>query len=137
MSNQFDVPANFPRPVNLGAVGGAQPKFLATKYEGRYYSPGCTPPELHANWQYCISLVEQFVSACIETKAGKRKGMPEVEILGQYLTRLIQAQWCSEAESRWVIRETATVLGWPVPEAALPDEQLRTSPLEGSADGGV
>lgn len=114
----LQVPANFPRPRHLGAVSGAQPKILATQYEGRFYSPGCTPPELHANWQHCVSLVEQFVPACIETKAGKRREMPEVEILDQYLTRLIATRWCSEAECRWVIRETAKLLGWPAPEAA-------------------
>lgn len=118
MSNEFDVPDDFPRRKHFGAVSGAQPKILATQYEGRFYSPGCTPPELHANWQHCVSLVEQFVPACIETKAGKRREMPEVEILDQYLTRLIATRWCSEAECRWVIRETAKLLGWPAPEAA-------------------
>lgn len=126
MANEFDVPADFPRPVHLGAVPGAQEKFLATQYDGRFYPPGCTPPELHANWQYCMSLVEQFVSACIETKAGKRKGMPEVEILDQYLTRLIDTGWCSEEECGWVMRETAKLLGWPTPEAALPNTKPQT-----------
>jgi len=118
MATEFDVPADFPRPKHLGAVAGAQPKILATQYEGRFYNPGCTPPELFANWQHCISLVEQFVPACIETKAGKRKSMPEVEILDQYLTRLIEMRWCSEEESCWVICETAKLLGWSAPEAA-------------------
>lgn len=118
MATDFDVPDDFPRPKHLGAVAGAQPKILATQYEGRFYSPGCTPPELHASWQHCISLVEQFVPACIETKAGKRRGMPEVDILDQYLTRLIETRWCSEEESYWVICETARLLGWPAPEAA-------------------
>ena len=112
------VPANFPRPQHLGAVPGAQQKFLAVEYRGRFYSPGCTPPELYERWQYCISLVEQFVPACTDTKAGKRKGVPEVEILDQYLTRLIETRWCSEEESRWVIYETGKLLGWPTPEGA-------------------
>lgn len=118
MATEFDVPADFPRPKHLGAMPGAQPKILATQYEGRFYSPGCTPPELHARWQQCISLVEQFVPACIETKVGKRKAMPEAEILDQYLRRLIETRWRSEEESRWVICETAKLLGWPTPEAA-------------------
>lgn len=118
METEFDVPADFPRPRHLGAVPGAQPKILVTQYQGRFYSPGCTPPELYGCWQHCMSLVEQFVPACIETKAGKRRDMPEIEILGQYLTRLIEMRWCSEDESRWVIRETAKLLGWPTPEAA-------------------
>lgn len=132
MANEFDVPADFPRPKHPGAVPGAQDKILATLYEGRFYPPGCTPPELHANWQYCMSLVEQFVPACIETKAGNRKGMPEVEILDQYLARLIETKWCSEEESRWIFRETAKLLGWPAPEAALLIAEPPTPSLKGN-----
>ena len=40
------LPDDFPRPHHLGAVPGVQRKFLAVEYEGRYFSPGCTPPEL-------------------------------------------------------------------------------------------
>lgn len=112
------VPPNFPRPKHSGAVPGAQPKFLATKYKGRFYSPGCTPPELYENWLHCRSLVEQFVPACIETKSGKRRDMSETDILDQYLVRLIDAKWVSDDEARWVIREAAHLLGWSIPEAA-------------------
>lgn len=115
------VPDNFPRPQQFGAVPGAQAKYLATKYKGRFYSPGCAPPELFENWRHCMSLVEQFVSSCIETKAGKRSHMPEAQILDQYLVRLISSQWVSEDEARWVIREAARLLGWPMSEAALGD----------------
>lgn len=136
MSNEFDVPADFPRPRHLGAVPGAQEKILVTRYQGRFYSPGCTPPELYANWKHCVSLVEQFVPACIETKAGKRAHMSEEAILAQYLTRLIETKWCSEEESRWVICETAKLLRWPAPEAALSIEVSEPSALEGSVDDG-
>lgn len=134
MVNEFDVPADFPRPKHFGALPGAQDKILANQYEGRYYPPGCTPPELYANWQYCMSLVKQFVSASIETKGGKRRDMLEVDILKQYLTRLIETQWCSKQESQWIICEAAKLLGWPVPDDALPDKVSQTSSLEGSAD---
>lgn len=113
----FTVPDGFPRPQHLGAVPGAQPKFLAVEYQGRYYSPGCTPPELYARWQHCMQYVPQFVASCIETKSGKRKDMPEADILNQYLVRLIEAKWVSDEEARWVIREAARLLGWPMSEA--------------------
>lgn len=51
-----------------------------------------------------MSLVEQFVTSCIETKAGKRRNMPEADILDQYLVRLIEARWVSDDEAKWVIR---------------------------------
>lgn len=38
------VPVDFPRPMHRGAVPGTQPKLLMTSYNGRFYSPGCTPP---------------------------------------------------------------------------------------------
>lgn len=116
--NDFQVPDDFPRPQHWGAVPGAQAKFLAVEYQGKFYSPGCTPPELHKRWQHCMHLVPQFVSSCIETKAGKRKDMPEPDILDQYLVRLIDAKWVSDDEARWVIREAAGLLGWPTPEGA-------------------
>lgn len=118
---EFAVPEDFPRPRQLGAVPGAQTKFLAVKYKGRFYSPGCTPPELHERWQQCMHLVPQFVSSCIETKGGKRKDMSESDILAQYLVRLIESGWVSGDEARWVIREAARLLGWPAPEAAHDD----------------
>ncbi len=114
----FQVPDDFPHPKHLGAVPGAQPKLLAVVYEGRYYSPGCTPPELHERWQHSLQYVPQFVTSCIETKAGKRKNMSEADILDQYLVRLIETGWVSADEARWVIRETAKLLCWPAPEAA-------------------
>lgn len=116
--NDFQVPDDFPRPQHLGAVPGAQPKFLAVEYQGRFYSPGCTPPELHGRWQHCMQYVPQFVTSCIETKKGKRAHMTESDILAQYLTRLIESGWVSAAEARWVIRETAKLSGWPMPAAA-------------------
>lgn len=116
--NDFQMPDDFPRPPHIGAVPGAQTKFLAVEYQGRYYSPGCTPPELHERWQHCMSLVEQFVPACIETKAGKRAHMSETAILEQYLVRLIDAKWVTDDEARWVIREVARRLRWPTPTFA-------------------
>jgi hypothetical protein len=122
--NDFQVPKDFPRPQHLGAMPGAQQKFLAVEYQGRFYSPGCTPPELHARWQHCMHLVPQFVSSCIETKRGKRRDMPEVDILDQYLVRLIEAKWVSDNEAKWVIREAARLLDWPTPEAAHGDLRI-------------
>lgn len=112
------VPPDFPRSTHHGAVSGIQPKVLLTQYDGRFYSPGCTPPELFQRWDVCEDLAKQLSAKSIESKAGKRAGMTELEILDQYLPRLIATRWTSEAEARWVIRRAATLLGWPVPPAA-------------------
>lgn len=113
-----EVPADFPRPAHAGAIGGAQPKLLATEYKGQFYSPGCTPPELYARWDTCEDLARQLSAKSLESKAGKRAHMSEIDILDQYLPRLIAQKWTSEAEARWVLRRTAAMLRWPVPAAA-------------------
>jgi len=112
------VPDDFPRPLHDGAVSGAQAKLLLTNYQGRFYSPGCTPPELYKRWDACEDLARQLAEKSLESKAGKRSHMSPVEILDQYLPRLIATGWRSEAEMRWVIRRAAEMLDWPVPDAA-------------------
>lgn len=120
MAAEFDkVPFDFPRPLHLGAVPGAQPKFLAVSYGGRFYSPGCTPPELYERWTVCEDLAQQLSVKSSESRVGKRSHMSEVEILDQYLPRLIATKWTSEAEARWTIRRTAAILSWPAPLAAI------------------
>lgn len=119
MNNEdFSIPDDFPRPVHAGAVGGFQDKLLLVKYDGKFYAPGCTPPQLHQRWDVCEDLARQFVDKCRETKAGKRAGMSEIEILEQYLQRSLKMGWGSPEEMQWVFRRTASILGWPVPPLA-------------------
>ena len=113
-----EVPIDFPRPLHHGAVSGAHPKLLMTSYNGRFYLPGCTPPELYRRWDACEDLARQLAEKSLESKAGKRSHMSPIEILDQYLPRLIATKWHSEAEMRWVIRRAAAMLDWPVPHAA-------------------
>ncbi|HEY0491503.1 MAG TPA: hypothetical protein VGD30_18485 [Telluria sp.] len=113
------VPLDFPRPLHFGAVPGAQPKLLAVRYNGRFYSPGCTPPELYERWTVCEDLAQQLAAKSSESKAGKRSHLSEVAILDQYLPRLIATKWTTEAEARWTIRRVAAMLSWPVPPDAL------------------
>lgn len=109
------VPEDFPRPVHMGAIGGAQPKFLAVKFQGRYYEPGATPPEIYERWILCSDLAEQLTKKSVESKAGKRSHMSEAEILKQYFTRLLDTKWTSEAEARWIIKSIARKLSWDLP----------------------
>lgn len=112
------VPADFPLPKTAAAIGGAQPKLLLTTYEGRYYAPGCTPPQVYASWKHCEDLAQHLATKALESKQGKRSHMLEVDILDQYLPRLIATKWTSESEARFVIRRVAEMLAWPVPVAA-------------------
>ena len=56
------LPADFPRPANLSAVAGAQPKFSMNRYQGRFYSPGGSPPELLERWDACGVLAQAFAA---------------------------------------------------------------------------
>ena len=111
--NIYQVPDDFPRCSRPGAVPGAQSKFLASKFQGRYYAPGCTPPELFERWQYCEDLAEQFSQKSLASKQGKRAHMTEQEILQQYLDRLLETDWATKEEFVWIIRRTGAILGWP------------------------
>lgn len=125
------VPDDFPRPQHFGAVSGVQPKFLAVRYNGKYYSPGCTPPELSSRWKTCEDLAQQLVVKSTESKAGKRCHMSESEILAQYCLRLMKTGRGSDDEIRWVTRRAAELLGWPVPETARATYESNPSPDAG------
>jgi hypothetical protein len=81
-----------------------------TQYNRRFYSPGCTPPELWERWDVCEDLAKQLSAKSLESKAGKRAHMSELEILDQYLPRLIATKWTSQQEARWIIRRVAVML---------------------------
>lgn len=116
------VPDDFPRVRNTGAIGGAQAKLLLTEYQGKYYAPGNSPPELYNRWIYCEDIVEKMCTLSLNSKAGKRSHMSEVDILSQYLDRMLHAKWASEQELYWVIRRVASILQWPVPDKVLVSE---------------
>jgi hypothetical protein len=112
------VPDDFPRPEPAGAVSGYQPKLLLKQQGNKFYAAGYTPDELYSRWDRCEDLAEQLGAKATESKQGKRAHMTELEILEQYLPRLIATRWTSEAEARFIIRRAAQLLNWPVPAAA-------------------
>lgn len=112
--DDLGVPDDFPRERITGALPGAQPKFLATLYEGRYYLSGCTPPEIYDRWRICEDLAAQLAIKSLASKAGKRSQMSEDEILNQYYTRLVATQWTSIEEARWIMQKVADQIGWDV-----------------------
>ena len=118
--HDFDaIPDDFPRSVRVGAVPGAQPKFLMVKYKDHFYEPGTSPPEVYERWEVCEDLAAQLADKSVRSKTGKRAHLSEAEILDQYLTRLVAQHWTSEAEAKWTIRRAAQILNWPVPSAAM------------------
>ena len=115
----FSTPVDFPRVKYMGAVPGTQPKLLVTQYEGKYYPTGCTPPEVHASYEYCESVAQHLAKKSIESKAGKRSEMTEEAILDQYYVRLVGTGWVSAAEAIWTMKRCASVLSWPLPKSVI------------------
>lgn len=112
------LPSEFPRPVSTGVLPGTQPKFSAVIYQGKFYLPGCTPPEIYERWQICEDIAQQLIIKSHDSKAGALSHMSEPAILDQYLSRLIRANLTTEGEARWVIQRVAGILGWPMPALA-------------------
>lgn len=113
------VPDDFPRPEMASGLAGAQPKISAVMFEGKFYVPGGTPPERLASWEGCEDLAKQFAEKCRRNEKGKYEHLSRTEILAQYCDRLLQTDFGSAAEMRWVIRRTAELLSWPVPPNAM------------------
>lgn len=112
------VPEDFPYPSpNPGAISGFQPKILIQKHGDQYFQPGTSPEDRLARWELCEDLALQFKTKCIETKAGKRSDVPEQEILDQYFQRLQATNWVSKEEAIWIMRRTANLLAWQIPES--------------------
>lgn len=116
-AQNVQVPDDFPRPEIASAVAGYQAKLALVEFNDWFYIPGATPPELFAQWEICEDLAQHLAVKSTESKAGKRSHMSEEEILTQYLERILETGWGSDAEMKWAIRRTAEILGWSVPEA--------------------
>jgi hypothetical protein len=115
------IPNDFPRPDVAASLAGFQNKLALVEFEGKLYLPGGTPPERFQKWSICEEQAQHFAAKSLECKGegGKRAHMTEVEILEQYLQRILDARWHSDAETRWLIRRTAELLDWPVPASAM------------------
>ena len=112
-----EVTADFPRPVQLGAVSGAQPKILLVEDNGRFFAPETNQSELKRRFDLCEDLARQLAVKSLESKAGKRSHLSESEILLQYRTRLIATKWTSVEEAHWIIDNVAAKIGWDLNSA--------------------
>lgn len=111
------IPPDFPRQAYLGVVPRGLADELMTEYEGHLYSPGCSPLERFEHWKFCEELAKQLVEELLEFKAGFYAYMSETQALNYYLPRLVATRWTSEVEARWIVRRTAELLNWNVPNS--------------------
>ena len=135
----FDqVPDDFPRSGDMPSLlSGSQLKLGLVRYEGRFYVPGFTPPERYERWKHFEELAHFFVEKCLRNEHGKYAHLSQPEILAQYLARMIYQRFGTEPECRWMVRRTASLLGWQIPLSAqtpgLLDETMAQAPPAGEA----
>lgn len=75
------VPADFLPPDHFGSVVCPRKILLLTRYRGRFYASGCTPPEVWQRRDNCDDLAQQLYRKSIESKRRKRVHMDESVIL--------------------------------------------------------
>lgn len=99
------APKYFPRGPELGSIGGAQLKVLATKIDGRFVAGEVNEEEIYGRWTVCEDLVQQLVA-----KTARRKQEGRIDNLDAYVNKLqqwLEAQvwdgWrVTGPEARWM-----------------------------------
>jgi hypothetical protein len=69
--------------------------------------------ELCERYGTCLDLVGQLADKCRKNRMGKYVAMSEGAILCGFFDKLKTSGWGTEHEMAWVIRHTASELGWP------------------------
>ena len=117
--NEKPIPKDFPGDRAISALTGAQPK-VAVRLEartGRYFA-GQSDEEIRERYEICADLVDQLVAKCRRNRQTKYASMAEQAILSGLFDKLKKSGWGTEHEMAWIIRRTATELGWPLLDAA-------------------
>ena len=101
-SGLVDVADDFPRSRHLSSVGGAQPKLLLRRVQGRYRE-GWTESELIERFYVCHRFVEYLTPYCRE-KLTNLPGATVDNFLLTVRTRIINKRWgYTEAELDWIL----------------------------------
>jgi hypothetical protein len=114
------VPADFPREHSISSLAGLQPK-LAVRLNaatGRFVD-GPTDAEVKARYDMCADLITQLVNKCTANRDTKYAALSEVQILERLLAQIFATGWGAVDEMRWVVRQTASQLGWAIPDSAV------------------
>ncbi|WP_342130043.1 hypothetical protein [Hydrogenophaga sp. OTU3427] len=109
-SNYPGVPDDFPVDATLSALSGAQPKMSLIEENGKLYAPGTSPSEVLTAFQVCEDLVSQMAAYC-QRKLPTFDGNKEATVRAAF-QGLLSKQWCSPAQSAWIMRNTVYQLGW-------------------------
>lgn len=114
--DDHDIPSDFPARRKLSALGGAHPKLALVEVHGVYYQPGSTPEELRADFEMCEDLAIQLTAYCRRKIADGTVHTPDAA-LERALGGLKNKPRCTPEQNVWIVRRTAALLDWSVPES--------------------
>jgi len=113
------IPADFPRESAMASLARLQPKLAGRLDETTGNFVGAlTDAEAEARYDMCADLVTQLLAKCKVNRDTKYRELSEVQILERLFAQLVATGWGTEAEMKWVVRQTASALGWVIPESA-------------------
>ena len=108
------IPEDFPRCGATASLSGVHPKLAVRRDDTTgMYVAGLNDVELRERYDICLDLVGQLVNKCRRNRETKYAAMTESVILRSFFDKLKKSGWGTEQEMAWVIRHTASELGWP------------------------
>jgi hypothetical protein len=114
LKNYPGIPMDFPFAGIGYALSGFQSKLNVVKFEGRFYEPGTTPPELLEAYEACEDMAQQMAPYCI--KKLSQLGMSHDDTLIAVWKGLLHKDWFSAQQTLWVIRRASQILEWGTPK---------------------
>lgn len=107
------IPDDFPVEPQPFSLAGAQPKLALVEEDGIYYAEGTAPSQVLEAYEVCEDLANQFVDYCLKKETSTFD--TREQILERLLSSLETKGWCTKKQCGWVIKRTATLLGWQYP----------------------
>lgn len=111
------VPADFPVHALASSLAGRQPKFALTQVGGKFVLPEPAAEEARRQYEVCEDMAHQLVGYC-RRKLAEGKITTREAALERCMEGLRKKKWFTPAQNAWVVRRTAVLLGWEMPEIA-------------------
>ncbi|QNB12623.1 hypothetical protein G5S35_14270 [Paraburkholderia tropica] len=110
MTEQDDIPDDFPRGAFSAVVSGHGPKVCA-RLSGEVYRADPTEEELYERWALCADLAEQLVDVARKDLVAHPE-LTSLQVL-ERVGRAVKAKnWVASDELEWLIRHLRMRLRW-------------------------
>lgn len=111
-----DVPDEFPQVAIASSAGGFQNKLVLTRYGGRYYVPGNTPPERWQQWCESEKLIPYYAQKCIEARISAPTVSDGCVLQSVFTGALEVVESLSFEQIKYLFGRVADLLAWRLPE---------------------